>query len=88
MSTANDVALWMLGEFNRDGELYQNDAASGIQELFGDSFVYENENGNLAIGKDVLVEFRKLTEETAVWEQRDKYWRTREEYDSPTRRVE
>lgn len=33
-----------------------------IQERFGQEFIHENENGNLAIGKDVLKEFRKLTE--------------------------
>jgi hypothetical protein len=35
--------------------------------------VYENENGNLAINRQVLKEFRKLTEKTVVWERGVRY---------------
>ncbi|HFF4760246.1 TPA: hypothetical protein ACGC35_003703, partial [Acinetobacter baumannii] len=46
-----------------------------IQEIFGDDFVSENENGNLTISKVVLKEFRKLTEGEVVWMRSEKAWR-------------
>jgi hypothetical protein len=46
-----------------------------IQKRFGSAFVYMKENGNLAIGKDVLREFRKITEGKVVWERGEKAWR-------------
>ncbi|MDW5462245.1 hypothetical protein R7J44_20445, partial [Acinetobacter baumannii] len=45
------------------------------QEIFGDDFVSENENGNLTISKVVLKEFRKLTEGEVVWMRSEKAWR-------------
>ena len=47
----------------------------GNQEIFGDDFVSENENGNLTISKVVLKEFRKLTEGEVVWMRSEKAWR-------------
>ena len=49
--------------------------ALNIQEKFGESFVYENENGNLAISRQVLADFRHLTEGKVVWEREEKRWR-------------
>jgi len=86
MPTAKDVAKWMLGQLEEHVELYQEDAVWEIQELFGEEFIYENENGNFAIGKNVLREFRKLTEENVVWERGTRLWRRRTEYDEPGRR--
>jgi hypothetical protein len=39
------------------------------QETFGDQFTYDNDNdnGNLAIARSVLKEFRQLTPD-AIWE--------------------
>ena len=87
--TKTDVASWMAAEIEAKGELYQDDAAEEIERRFGQEFVYENENGNLAISRDVLKEFRKLTETSVVWESREKFWRKREDHDDPdSRRVE
>ncbi|MBV6597622.1 hypothetical protein FPK85_20910, partial [Acinetobacter baumannii] len=55
--------------------LYPEWAVWEIQEIFGDDFVSENENGNLTISKVVLKEFRKLTEGEVVWMRSEKAWR-------------
>lgn len=75
MTTAKDVAEWMATQFDKSCYLYQEDVVYKIQKNFGKDFVYDNENGNLAIGKNVLREFRKFTEGEVVWERSEKAWR-------------
>ncbi|QBQ16272.1 DUF6953 family protein [Acinetobacter haemolyticus] len=75
MTTEIDVANWMKEQLDKLGRLYQEQAVYSIAKLFGKTFVYQNENGNLAISKSVLKEFRKLTEGNAIWERSDKSWR-------------
>jgi hypothetical protein len=70
-------------------ELWQQDAVVQIGKEFGEDgkeFLYENANGNLAIKKNVLTEFRKLTHDTVVWERRSRYWRMRKPSDPAGRR--
>jgi hypothetical protein len=88
MPTPADVAKWMLAELDRDRALYQEDAVWTIRQTFGESFICENQNGNLAITKDVLSEFRKLTEGSVVWVKSDRYWRRREDHDGVGRNQE
>ena len=76
----------MFQEVKRDGLLYQNDAAYNIEQKFGGNFVYTNDNGNLAISRDVLAVFRKLTEDSVVWERGERLWRKREDYDEKGKR--
>jgi hypothetical protein len=57
-------------------ELDQQDAVNMIRKEFGEEFLYENANGNVAIDNRVLAEFRKLTKDTVVWE-KSGYWRKR-----------
>lgn len=83
--TAKEVAKWMLVELKRAESLYQEQAVYDIGEKFGKRFTYENQNGNLAISKEVLAEFRKLTEDKVVWVRGDRMWRFRESYDSKGR---
>lgn len=83
--TASAVARWMVEELERVKHLYQEDCAHKIQLNFGMEFIYENENGNWAISKAVLKEFRKLTEGRAVWERGERMWRMRQGYDRPGR---
>jgi hypothetical protein len=83
--TPQDVARWMLEEIRRDGILSQEVAAYAIAERFGEEFVYENENGNLAISVVVLGAFRGLSEATVVWSKQDRAWRVRGPYDEPGR---
>jgi hypothetical protein len=83
--THDDVAKWMDEYVARHGELPQDEAAEEIEARFGAGFVYENENGNLAISKDVLKKFRERTENTVVWEPGYREWRKRERGDPPGR---
>ena len=74
---AFDVAYWMLEQITKKRELYQNEIVYLIEDKFGSQFVYENEAGNLAISREVLKEFRKLTEKTVVWSRIELCWRIR-----------
>ena len=87
MATTEDVARWMQGKMERDGNLYQIDAAHDIEAEFGREFVYENERGNLAIERRVLRAFRKLTEDTVVWMRWKRCWTKREKNDPPGRQA-
>lgn len=75
MTTAIEVAEWMLEQFNNSQWLYQETIVYKIRAQFGQEFVYMNQNGNLAINKDVLKHFRKLTEGHAIWERGQRAWR-------------
>jgi len=75
MVTALDVANWMFAHFETSKYLYQETVVYKIKKEFGLDFVYFNQNGNLAIGKDVLKEFRKVSEGKVIWERGDKAWR-------------
>ena len=79
--TVHDVAAFMLKRLNEDKTLYQEVVVYEIQERYGDEFVYINENGNLGIDRNVLSEFRKLTEGKVVWSRGERYWRFKEDYD-------
>lgn len=70
-----EVAKWMFEQFEQSDYLYQEQVVYRISKKFGTDFVYQNANGNLAISKEVLKYFRKLTEGMVVWEKSDKAWR-------------
>jgi hypothetical protein len=76
-----DVAEWMRDEvMSKEGEyeLPQWWAVEQIEERFGiRGFTYSNENGNRAIHKEILAEFRRLTEGTVVWSRSERTWRKR-----------
>ncbi|MDN5078724.1 hypothetical protein PJV89_10805 [Aliarcobacter butzleri] len=75
MANNVDVAKYMIDELLSNGLLYQNDVVEDIFSKFGESFTYVNENGNLAISKDVLKGFKKLKQEYNVeWDRTGKYW--------------
>lgn len=73
--TAFDVAKWMIKELDEQEYLDQEWTVWEIQDLFGDDFINEKENGNISIAKNVLKEFRKLTEGEVVWMRSEKAWR-------------
>jgi hypothetical protein len=75
----------MLDRVTTGMELAQDDAAYSIQTQFGNEFVYYNENGNLAISREVLAAFRKLSAKKVVWERGQRIWRLRQPYDGPGR---
>jgi hypothetical protein len=72
--TAKDAAQWMYEEIKKEGILYQEYAVGKIAELFGEEFTYYNDNGNLAISKEVLKEFKKLHGGNAFWDRSDFSW--------------
>ena len=78
----------MLEELKLQRYLYQDVAAYGIVERFGPEFVYHNANGNLAIDKRVLAEFRVITKDVVVWERGEKLWRFREVHDESGRQAD
>jgi len=86
MITPKDIAEWMLEELKREEYLYQEVVVYEIASKFGEEFTYINENGNLAIDRQVLREFRNLTENIVVWVRGDRFWRFREDFDNPEKR--
>jgi hypothetical protein len=81
MTIPADVAQWMVEQLEQEECLYQETVVCEIASRFGPEFVYINENGNLAIDRRVLREFRKFTEKTVVWERAERMWRKRQRYD-------
>lgn len=84
MTTAADVAQWMVSQLEARKFLYQDEIVYSIQREFGDTFVYTNKNGNLAIVKQILDAFNKLTPDV-VWSRGERCWRNRASYDAPGR---
>jgi hypothetical protein len=85
VTTAKEVAEWMVSELEKKPRLYQDQAVRGIRREFGEKFSYRNKNGNWAIDKAVLREFDKLSGDDVVWERGDRCWRKRREKDRPGR---
>jgi hypothetical protein len=86
MATATEVAEWMLEELRTEEILPQTTAAYEIADRFGEEFIYYNANGNPAIDKEVLAEFRRLSGSKVVWSRSNRHWRLREESDEKGRR--
>jgi hypothetical protein len=84
VATAADIAVFMKKRLREEELLYQEVVVYEIQEQFGDDFVYDNENGNLAIKADVLEEFKKITPDV-IWMRSERCWRAREDGDDPGR---
>ncbi|WSH22832.1 hypothetical protein U8Q07_11115 [Rhizobium ruizarguesonis] len=76
-TTARQVAEWMIEEMGEQAWLYQEVIVRKIKKQWGDEWVYKNPNGNPAISAAVLKQFKKLTEDTLVWERGSKAWRKR-----------
>ncbi len=87
MATPREVAEWMLVELNRKQRLYQEAVVNDIESKFGQEFVHTNENGNLAIRRQVIKEFRAITGDDVVWDRTEFMWRKRESHDKPGRRM-
>ena len=85
---SHQAAAWMREQIEEYGVLYQDQAAAEIASRFGDDCTYENENGNLAISREVLKQFRAVTATTVVWDSAERMWRRREKFDSAGRRAD
>lgn len=84
-ATSRDVADWMLSVIQERGELTQNNAFYEINKLFGSGFTTITNSGSPSIKGGVLTAFKKISEDTVIWERGDKRWRRREFYDGPGR---
>jgi hypothetical protein len=69
------VAEWMLAQLESKKWLYQDEAVHQIGQKFGKDYICETASGGLGISKDVLKNFRKITEGLVIWEKSDKAWR-------------
>lgn len=84
---AKATAEWMLSEIKKNGCIYQDDVVDRLVKSNAESFLRENSDGNLVIGREVLNTFLKLTETTVVWVKPDRYWRFRVKEDEPGRKA-
>jgi len=75
----------MFEEVRQRPDLDQDTAVDQIIKKFGKQFTYDNDNGNLAIRKDVLKAFLKLTKDSVVWDREYRSWRMRKPSDKPGR---
>jgi hypothetical protein len=77
-TTSPALVAQFMAQLLRDRALLeQRLAAARIRERFGDEFTYRSRNGQWAIAKPVLTEFRKLTNDDLVWERGCQSWRRR-----------
>ena len=74
----------MLAMLERDGCVYQDDTIDMLAKASAEYLLKENADGNPALGRPVLNEFKKISTE-AVWIKPDRYWRWRVEEDEPGR---
>ena len=79
--TSREVAEFMLASQGDRKWLDQEVVVAKIRKECGEEHTYTNPNGNWAISKKVLAEFRKLTADTHVWERGDRAWRLRTDRD-------
>ena len=86
--TPKEVAQWMIDQMGDRQRLYQESIVLKIKNECGLEHVYRNTNGNWAISKDVLKEFRTLSEDTLVWERGERAWRRKKPTDKPGRTVD
>jgi len=82
--TSHQAAAWMLEQFESQGFLYQEGAASHLIHLHDETIAYYDANGNACISKAVLKKFNELTPDD-VYERAGKFWRHRLPTDQPGR---
>jgi hypothetical protein len=76
--TASQVAEWMLDTLKHDRYVDYKDVITRLQLSENDKFLHKNAKGVLSIDKEVLDEFRRLTGDTVIWDEKEKYWRKNE----------
>jgi len=82
---AKTVSLWMQSELEKNGCLYQDDVVDYIVKSQNETLLRENADGNLALGRKLLTEFKKQNQLTVVWVKPDRYWRFRVQEDEDSR---
>lgn len=87
MTTVKEIAAWMKEQIPEKAYLRQNRVANMIFRDFGPEYIYKNKNGNRAIRKDILDEFRDITGDEIVWSRSQQAWRKRQDRDPDGRMV-
>lgn len=77
MTTAQDIAAWLLERIRTEGRFSQDRAVEQIRETFGPEWVHTLENGHVGIHRDVLREFRKAHDGTVQWDRDRRFWAPR-----------
>ncbi|MDX9696339.1 MAG: hypothetical protein RBT49_11165 [Bacteroidales bacterium] len=85
MVTVTDVAQFMVDELKKQKFLYQEAIVFKIKQNFGEPFYYTNKNGNFAIAKEVLKEFKELTPDVK-WDSGERCWRFKTQFDKDTKK--
>ncbi|NRD26347.1 hypothetical protein [Frigoribacterium sp. VKM Ac-2836] len=77
MTTAQDIAHWLLEQIQDNGQrrTYQERIVRIIRNDFGEAWSYRNQNGNWAIDRTILREFGKLKSDHLIWDRSDQSWR-------------
>lgn len=74
MTSAEDIAGWMLERIRTEGRLSQDRAVQEIPEAFGPEWVHTLDNGHAAISREVLKEFRRAHDGTVQWDRDRRFW--------------
>lgn len=69
------ICEWMIDQLQERKQLYQRQVVDFIRSQYGDKYLYTNENGNPAIEKIVLREFRQQAKGRSAWDKHGSYWR-------------
>ena len=75
-----EIANWLYEKVKEGDYVYQETVVSEIEDVFGEEYVYTNDKGNLAIDKEVLKAFKKISPDV-VWNRVERYWRLKDEDD-------
>lgn len=75
-ASAASIGKWLLQRIEEAAphHVYQSQAVNDIRNKFGAEWSYQNKNGNWAISKEVLKEFRKLKYPAVQWAKGSQAW--------------
>ena len=76
MTSAAEIALWMMNHIRERAPkaVYQSTVVATIRSTYGAEWSYTNDNGNWAIDRKVLAEFKKIKTPDVVWNMGGQYW--------------
>jgi hypothetical protein len=63
-----------LAELDRRGRLERDLTVANIEQIFGHEFLSQNEKGTSIISGGVMKAFWRLTENSAIWEPKNRAW--------------
>ncbi len=84
---APEIAAWMLAQYLLKDYVYQLTAAMQVHAEYGESYLQRDRRGHWVLNREVVLQFRKLLPEDAVWCRSSQAWRKRKPGDPPGRRT-